>query len=134
LGEDVGTVASEKNDNDSEKGDVRETSDEEQSALSLGSTASSNNTTNQIGRMVPQGKVKGKELLCKKQVEEQQESDQEQEKNKNKKVIKKDSYLLQRTRVLILHPESMPNISTMMFLLRFLATSFQMILMHSQRM
>jgi hypothetical protein len=50
-------------------------------------------------------------------VEEQQERDQEQEKNKNKIETKKDSYLLQRTTVLILHPESMPNISTMMFLL-----------------
>ena len=75
LGEDVGTLPSEKNDNDSEEGDGRETSDEEQSALSLGSTGSSDNTTNQIGKMVPQHKFKGRELLYKKQVEEQQERD-----------------------------------------------------------
>jgi hypothetical protein len=85
LGEDVGTAPSEKNDYDSEEDDRRDTSDEEQSALSLGSTASSNNTTNQICKMLPQGKFKGKELLYKNQVEEQQERDQEQEKNKNKK-------------------------------------------------
>jgi hypothetical protein len=51
--------------------------------------------------MVPQGKLKGKELLYKKQMGEQQERDQEQEKNKNKEEIKKDLHLLQRTRVLI---------------------------------
>jgi hypothetical protein len=73
---DVGTAPSEKNENDSKEGDGKDTSDEERSASSLGSTESSNNTTNQIGKMVPQGKLKGKELLYKKQVEEQQERDQ----------------------------------------------------------
>jgi hypothetical protein len=63
LVEDVGTAPSEKNDNDSEKDHGRDTSDEKQSTSSLGSTASSYNTTNQIGKMVPQGKFKGKELL-----------------------------------------------------------------------
>jgi hypothetical protein len=98
-----------------EGGDGRETSDEEQSALSLGSIASSNNTTNQTGKILPQGKFKGKELPYKMQLEEQQERDQEQEKKQEQKRNKKDSYLLQRTRVLTLHPESMPNISTTMF-------------------
>jgi hypothetical protein len=84
LGEDVGTAPSEKNDNDLEEGDGRETSDEEQSTSSLGSTASSNNITNPIGKMVPQGKFKGKE-----QVEEQQERDQEQEKSRIKRNQKK---------------------------------------------
>ena len=76
LRDDVGTAPSEKNENDSKEGDGKDTSDEERSASSLGSTESSNNTTNQIGKMVPQGKLKGKELLYKKQVEEQQERDQ----------------------------------------------------------
>jgi hypothetical protein len=53
LGEDVGTTPSEKNDNELEEDDRRDTSDEEQIALSLGSTASSDNTTNQIFEMVP---------------------------------------------------------------------------------
>jgi hypothetical protein len=53
LGEDVGTASLEKNDNDLEEGDERGTSKEERSTLSLGLTASSNNTTNQIGKMVP---------------------------------------------------------------------------------
>jgi hypothetical protein len=48
--------------------------------LFLGSTESSNNATNQIGKIVPQGKFKGEEPLNKKQVDEQQERDQEQNK------------------------------------------------------
>jgi hypothetical protein len=84
--------------------------------------------------MIPLGIFKENKLLYKKQVEEQQERDQEQEKNKNKEEIKKDFYLLQRTRVLIFHPMSMPNISIMMFLQLFLATTFQKIFMHSWRM
>ncbi len=114
LGEDVGTAPPEKNDNNSEKGDGRDTSDEEKSTLSLGSTASFNNTTNQIGKMIPRVKFKGKE---KSKWKNNKREIKNKKKNKNKKEIKKDSYLLQRTRVPILHPESMPNTSTTMFLL-----------------
>jgi hypothetical protein len=37
-------------------------------------------------------------------------------KNKNKEEIKKDFYLLQKTGLLNLHQESMPNVSTVLFL------------------
>jgi hypothetical protein len=49
LEEGVGTAPSVNKENDS----------------SLGSTESSNNTSNQIGKIVPQGKFRGKELLLK---------------------------------------------------------------------
>ncbi len=46
--------------------------------------------------MVPQHKFKGKELLYKKQVEEQQERDQEQEKKQEQRRNQKRFYLLQK--------------------------------------
>ncbi len=73
--EDADTAPSEKIDNVLEEGDGTEPLVDQQSDLSLGSTESSNNTTDQIGKMLPQRKFKGKELLYKKLVEEQQERD-----------------------------------------------------------
>ncbi len=98
-----------------EEGDGRETSVKEQSTLSLEPTKSSNNTTNQIGKMVPQGKFKGKELLYKKQVEEQQERDQEQEEKQEQRRNQKRLLPTAKNKGANLHPESMPNISTMLF-------------------
>jgi hypothetical protein len=66
--------------------------------------------------MVPPDKIRGKELLYKKLVEEQQERDQEQEEKQKQRRNQKDIYLLQRTGLLNLRQESMPNVSTMLFL------------------
>jgi hypothetical protein len=101
LKEDVGTAPSEKNDNDWEKGEGIELSVDKENVLSLGSTESSHNTTNQIAKMVPQGKFRGKEEMLKQYLK----------KKKNKEEIKRDFYLLQRTGLVNLHQESIPNVS-----------------------
>jgi hypothetical protein len=59
--------------------------------LSLGSTESSNNTTSQIGKMVPRCKFKGKELLYEKQVEEHKREIKNKKKTRTMKKSKKVS-------------------------------------------
>jgi hypothetical protein len=48
-----------------EEGDGTTTSVNKENDLSLGSTESSNNTSNQIDKIVPQGEFRGKELILK---------------------------------------------------------------------
>ncbi len=103
-----------------EEGTGTVTSVDKENDSSLGSTDSSSNTSNQIGKIQPQGKFRGKELLLKKKMI----------KNKNKEKIKKDFFLLQRTGLVNLHLESMASFSTMLFLQCFHATTFQKTLIH----